>query len=182
MWKLCPGIPKQDHRYFNDNYYNCLAFAELQKKSLFLSLLNAVGRIFLSTLGCDSRSVDLEAPFICAGDLWLAQPPSSSSLSIAFGLAKSKENQLGNQRGSYSQKTEERGFRCGLCCHWTNGGKRQQEGAIADLAVSDRKLQRRRQVSAVPQPTEAHHGECVNWTLPNTAFHMCEIMSPFCKA
>lgn len=123
MWKLCPVIPKQDHRYFNDNYYNCLVFAELQKKSLFLSLLNAVGRIFLSTLGCDSRSVDLEAPFICEGDLWLAQPPSSSSLSIAFGLAKLKENQLGNQRGSYSQKTEERGFRCGLCCHWTNGGK-----------------------------------------------------------
>lgn len=120
MWKLCPVITKQDHRYFNDNYYNCLVFAELQKMALFLFSLNAIGRVFLSNLVAIPDELILRQHSFVKE---LAQPPSSSSLSIAFGLAKSKENQLGNQRGSYRQKTEERGFRCGLCCHWTNREK-----------------------------------------------------------
>lgn len=120
MWKLCPVITKQDPRYFNDNYYNCLVFAELQKMGLFLSSLNEIGRVFLSNLVAIPDQLILRQHSFAKE---LAQPPCYSSLSIAFGLAKSKENQLGNQRGSYSQKTEEREFRCGLCCHWTNEGK-----------------------------------------------------------
>ena len=56
----------------------------------------------------------------------LSLSPSSSV--CAVGLASeqtemSKEERPGNQRDDYSQMTKQRGFRYGLCCHWSKREK-----------------------------------------------------------
>ena len=99
--------------------------------------------------GCFSKSVDLKASSVYRRAHWLASSLSLSPSSsvCAVGLASeqtemSKEERPGNQRGDYSQMTEQRGFRYGLCCHWSKEGKVSKMGTLANLIIFDWKLQR----------------------------------------
>lgn len=47
----------------------------------------------------------------------------------------------GNQRGDSSQRTEQRGFGYGLCCHWNKQGKVSKRETLANMIISDWKPQ-----------------------------------------
>lgn len=112
--------------------------------------------------------------------LWLASSlslsPSSSAHSVGLAkeqIEKSKKTRPGNQRGNYSQRTKQRGFGYGLCCHWSKQRKVSKRATLAKLIISDWKPQRWHQSPVCNKPRVAHHVEHVNdmW-LPKTTFFL----------
>ena len=106
------------------------------------------GRIFLYSLAIfPNQLISRHHQFARA--LWLVSSlffsPASSAVSV--GLAreqteKSKEKRPGKQRGDYSQRTEQKQFGYGLCCHWRKQGKVSKRGTLASVIISDCKPQR----------------------------------------
>ena len=89
-----------------------------------------IGRLFLFTLvvfpnQLISRHHQFTEELIDFASL-LSLSPSSSVCAVGLVSEQtemSKEERPGNQRDDYSQMTKQRGFRYGLCCHWSKREK-----------------------------------------------------------